>query len=130
MCFGMALLRPSWHFLWKRDSGITLACHPSIVKKGNCQPPLVEPKELGAHASILCPVLRRLSCGGRGATLPRHERFGAASGQAIGDRATDPRDVMLFYRDWTKSPEAEPRLTRKQTIERLRAAVKYVFVIL
>ena len=42
----------------------------------------------------------------------------------------DPaRDVMPFYRDWTKSPEAEPRLTREQTIERLRAAVKYVFVI-
>jgi phospholipase C len=42
----------------------------------------------------------------------------------------DPaRDVMPFYRDWTKSPEAEPRLTREQTIERLRVAVKYVFVI-
>jgi hypothetical protein len=36
-------------------------------------------------------------------------------------------DVMPFYRDWTKG--AEPRLSREQTIERLRVAVKYVFVI-
>jgi Phosphoesterase family len=36
-------------------------------------------------------------------------------------------DVIPFYRDWTKG--AEPRLSRKQTIERLRAVVKYVFVI-
>ncbi len=34
---------------------------------------------------------------------------------------------MPFYRDWTKG--AEPRLSRELTIERLRAAVKYVFVI-
>ncbi len=34
---------------------------------------------------------------------------------------------MPFYRDWTKG--AEPRLSREQTIERLRAVVKYVFVI-
>jgi phospholipase C len=36
-------------------------------------------------------------------------------------------DVLPFYRDWTKG--AEPRLYREETIERLRAAVKYVFVI-
>ena len=36
-------------------------------------------------------------------------------------------DVMPFYRDWTKG--AEPRVSREQTIERLRAVVKYVFVI-
>jgi phospholipase C len=33
-------------------------------------------------------------------------------------------DVLPFYRDWTKG--AEPRLSREETIERLRAAVKYV----
>jgi phospholipase C len=36
-------------------------------------------------------------------------------------------DVAPFYRDWTKG--AEPRLSREETIERLRAAMKYVFVI-
>jgi phospholipase C len=36
-------------------------------------------------------------------------------------------DVMPFYRDWTKG--AELRLSREETIKRLRAAVKYVFVI-
>ncbi|HEX3497508.1 MAG TPA: alkaline phosphatase family protein [Methylocella sp.] len=36
-------------------------------------------------------------------------------------------DVAPFYRDWTKG--AEPRLSRPEMIERLRAAVKYVFVI-
>ena len=36
-------------------------------------------------------------------------------------------DVLPFYRDWTNG--AEPRLSRQETIERLRAAVKYVFVI-
>ena len=35
--------------------------------------------------------------------------------------------VLPFYRDWTKG--AEPRLSREETIERLRVAVKYVFVI-
>jgi phospholipase C len=40
----------------------------------------------------------------------------------------DPgHNVMPFYRDWTKG--TEPRLSREETIERLRAAVKYVFVI-
>ena len=34
---------------------------------------------------------------------------------------------MPFYRDWTKGEE--PRLSREETIERLRAAIKYVFVI-
>jgi phospholipase C len=36
-------------------------------------------------------------------------------------------DVLPFYRDWTKSDE--PALSREQTIEHLRAAIKYVFVI-
>jgi phospholipase C len=36
-------------------------------------------------------------------------------------------DVLPIYRDWMKG--AEPRLSREETIERLRAAVKYVFVI-
>jgi len=33
-------------------------------------------------------------------------------------------DVLPFYRDWTKSDE--PALSREQTIEHLRAAIKYV----
>ncbi|MGH6848610.1 MAG: hypothetical protein ACREC0_14610 [Methylocella sp.] len=36
-------------------------------------------------------------------------------------------DVMPFYRDWTKG--VEPRISREESIERLRAAVKYVFAI-
>lgn len=40
----------------------------------------------------------------------------------------DP-DVKPFYRDWTMHPDAEPHLSREATIDRLRAAVKYVFVI-
>ncbi len=36
-------------------------------------------------------------------------------------------DELPFYRDWTKGEE--PRLSREETIERLRAAIKYVFVI-
>jgi phospholipase C len=36
-------------------------------------------------------------------------------------------DVLPIYRDWMKG--AEPRLSREETIERLRAAVKYVFMI-
>jgi phospholipase C len=36
-------------------------------------------------------------------------------------------DVVPFFRDWTKGDE--PRLSREETIERLRATVKYVFVI-
>src|SRR5450631_3659001 len=35
--------------------------------------------------------------------------------------------VVSFYRDWTKGDE--PALSREEAIERLRAAVKYVFVI-
>jgi hypothetical protein len=31
MCFGMALLRPSWHFLWKRDSGINFFAFPGVL---------------------------------------------------------------------------------------------------
>ena len=41
-------------------------------------------------------------------------------------------DVLPFYRDWTKRDEpalSEPALSREQTIEHLRAAIKYVFVI-
>ncbi|HUZ90388.1 MAG TPA: alkaline phosphatase family protein [Methylocella sp.] len=38
-------------------------------------------------------------------------------------------DVIPFYRDWTKDTEAEPNLSREATIEHLRAAIKYVFVI-
>jgi len=45
------------------------------------------------------------------------------------DPAPDVMNVMPFYRDWTQHPEAETRLTREATIERLHAAVKYVFVI-
>lgn len=37
-------------------------------------------------------------------------------------------DVMPFYRDWTKGDE--PRLARQELIRRVRALVKYVFVIL
>lgn len=36
-------------------------------------------------------------------------------------------DVTPFYRDWTKGDE--PVLSRDEAIERLRAAIKYVFVI-
>ncbi|HUI21172.1 MAG TPA: alkaline phosphatase family protein [Methylocella sp.] len=38
-------------------------------------------------------------------------------------------DVMPFYRDFTIHPETEPSLSREETIKRLRAMVKYVFVI-
>ena len=36
-------------------------------------------------------------------------------------------DVLPFFRDWTKGNE--PALSREETIERLRALIKYVFVI-
>ncbi len=36
-------------------------------------------------------------------------------------------DVLPLYRDWTKGDE--PALSREQTIDHLRAAIKYVFVI-
>jgi phospholipase C len=36
-------------------------------------------------------------------------------------------DVLPFFRDWTKGDE--PALSREETIERLRALIKYVFVI-
>jgi phospholipase C len=38
-------------------------------------------------------------------------------------------EIIPFYRDWTQGGAVEPRLSRAQMIERLRAAVKYVFVI-
>lgn len=38
-----------------------------------------------------------------------------------------PPDVMPYFRDWAK--ENAPQLTRDQIIARLRAAIKYVFVI-
>ena len=42
----------------------------------------------------------------------------------------DPNaDILPFFREWTKTPETEPRLSREETIARLRKKVKYVFVI-
>jgi phospholipase C len=51
------------------------------------------------------------------------------TGRAVTLQPDPGPDVKPFYRDWTTDPAAEPDLSREETIARLRAAVKYVFVI-
>jgi phospholipase C len=59
--------------------------------------------------------------------LPTKGRAQQPDSQLVTLQPDPASDVLPFYRDWTKGNE--PALSREQTIEHLRAAIKYVFVI-
>jgi phospholipase C len=59
--------------------------------------------------------------------LPAKGRTQQPDSQLVTLQPDPASDVLPFFRDWTKGDE--PALSREQTIEHLRAAVKYVFVI-
>jgi phospholipase C len=109
---------------------VTLPCHPSIVKEGElANLRLLGPNGFGgrvlrfflySRAALVAAAMAQLCIATMG--LAQEADIPAVTPQP------DPGpDMMPFFRDWTKGEE--PRLSRKQTIKRLRAAIKYVFVI-
>jgi hypothetical protein len=109
------------------------ACYDIFVsskhrqKGGTGKPPLLlGPKEFEGRvhrlflypcAALVAPALAQLCI----ATMGLAQE---ADNPSVTLQPDPSPDVLPFYRDWTKG--AEPRLSREETIERLRAAVKYV----
>ena len=107
---------------------MTLVCRPRIEKGELANFRLLGLKVFGGH--VLRFILH--SCGilVTAALVQLSTARGFAQDADIPSVTLQPdpsSDVLPFYRDWTKGEE--PRLSREETIERLRAAIKYVFVI-